>query len=76
MRFKCLIANDEAIILNLLTMLFKINNFEVVAAQNGHEAFEKVEKSFIKDDHGNYQGLFDLIVLDLNMPISDGFEAC
>ena len=63
-------------ILQLLNLCFTVNDFEVVEAQNGYEAFEEVEKSFFEDEKGNHSNLFDLIVLDLNMPISDGFEAC
>lgn len=63
-------------ILQLLNLCFTVNDFEVVEAQNGYEAFEEVEKSFFEDEKGIHSNLFDLIVLDLNMPISDGFEAC
>lgn len=52
-----------------------MNSFDVTLAQNGHEAFEEVEKTFIKDEEGFYSNLFDLIILDLRMPITDGFEA-
>ena len=41
-------------------------NFEVTTAQNGQVAFEKFRSC----------NNFDLVILDLNMPISDGYEAC
>ena len=42
---------------------------EVVTAINGHQAFEIVSK---QTEHTG----FDLVILDLNMPISDGYETC
>lgn len=43
--------------------------FEVETADNGYVALQKVKQ---KEDP-NY---FDLIILDINMPISNGFDAC
>ena len=45
---------------------------KVDKALNGFEAFQSVMVKF----NDNPQELYDVIVLDLNMPISDGFEAC
>ena len=42
---------------------------EVATAINGYEAFEILSKQ--REDTR-----FDLVVLDLNMPISDGYETC
>jgi len=70
---RVLIANDEPMQLRILELLFRKNNFEVMTALNGHEAFLKVQEQFDKDD---LTGMIDLIVLDLNMPISDGYDAC
>jgi len=43
----------------------------VSTAQNGYEAFEQVKSTVDQGaDH-----MFDLIILDLNMPISNGFDA-
>ena len=65
-QFKCLIANDEAMQLEILAMMFRMAGMEVTTAINGHQAFEFLSKS--RD--------FDLVVLDLHMPISDGYETC
>ena len=57
-----------------------MNNFDVVVAQNGHEAFEEIQNTLRKFQDPNCteseRQLFDLVVLDLNMPISDGYETC
>ena len=42
---------------------------KVTTAINGHHAFEIMNKSLEGES-------FDLVVLDLNMPISDGYETC
>ena len=55
--------------------MFKRSNFKTTLAQNGYEAYNLVLKSMQVDSEGK-QDLFDLIVLDLNMPISNGFETC
>jgi CheY-like chemotaxis protein len=39
---------------------------EITTAINGHQAFELLSKTLD----------FDLVVLDLHMPISDGYETC
>ena len=52
-------------------MLFEKENFEVDVARNGYEALEKVQESVEKQDR-----MFNLVLLDINMPIMNGFEAC
>ena len=74
--YKCLIANDEPLQLQIIQLMFELNDFETTTAQNGHEAYELAVNSFNEDQNGYNSNLFDIIVLDLNMPISDGFEAC
>ena len=55
----------------ILDVLMKQQGFIVVTAENGHEAFMLVKESLGKADL-----LFDLILLDINMPICNGNEAC
>ena len=68
---KCLIANDDPLQLTILETLFEKLNFNVTTAINGQSAYEEVRKFMI--DQNSY---FDLILLDLNMPVTDGYEAC
>ena len=63
-------ANDDEMQLLALTHIIAKCNFEVIPVKNGYEAYLEAQKS-IKDSK-----LFDLILLDLNMPITDGYEAC
>ena len=63
---KILIVDDEAKIREVVKeYAMLIHGFEVEEAENGYEAITKVE-------HTN----FDLIVLDIMMPVMDGFTAC
>lgn len=66
---RVLIANDEIFQLQILCDMFKGKHFDVTSAVNGHEAFLFAQKSL--------SGLpYDLVVLDLEMPISNGYETC
>lgn len=49
----------------------KQSGFQVQQATNGYEAFQMVANS-LQDP----QDFFTLILMDLNMPISDGFDTC
>lgn len=62
MRTKILIVDDEEDILQLLKYNLEKNKFDVITAKNGFEALQKIE---LKPD---------LVILDLMMPIIDGFE--
>ena len=63
----------------VLKCIFDRNEFDTTTAINGFEAFEIVSDSLKDQDRDfqtQYQETFDLIVLDLGMPISDGYESC
>ena len=68
---RCLIANDDPMSLNILEQLFRFTGFVTEIARNGHEAYEIVQET-LNTPHE----LFDIIVLDLNMPITNGYDAC
>ncbi|HSS99777.1 MAG TPA: response regulator [Terriglobales bacterium] len=61
---KILIAEDNAINRELLRELLETRGFEVIEACNGQEALEKIEETQP-----------DLLLLDLGMPVLDGFGA-
>ena len=60
---KVLVVDDEAPILELLTYNLKKTGYEVMTAVNGLEALE-VAKKFLPD----------LVLLDIMMPVMDGYE--
>jgi two-component system, OmpR family, alkaline phosphatase synthesis response regulator PhoP len=62
---KILIADDEPDILEIIQFNLQTEGYEVVAAKNGDEAFEKAKKF-----------LPDLIMLDIMMPGKNGIEVC
>lgn len=61
---KVLVADDNKINVTLATMLLKRKNILFEVAQNGKEAYELF-----------LQGGFNLILMDLRMPVMDGFES-
>ncbi len=46
-------------------------NFDIIAALNGQEAYEAVINN-LKNNNNS----FDIVLLDLDMPIMNGYEAC
>ena len=64
MNAKILIADDESDIVSMLGNFFESKGFRVLPAFNGAEALKQVEKQP------------DIILLDINMPGTDGLEVC
>jgi len=64
-RKKILAVDDDQDDLKMITMILEPEGYEVVTAENGNEALQKVESENP-----------DLILLDVMMPELDGFAAC
>jgi len=62
---RILLADDEPAILTLLSYPLSQDGYEVTPATNGAEALERFG-----------EGDFDLVVLDVTMPLLDGLEVC
>ncbi len=62
---KILVVDDEVYILHILEFSLGAEGFEVITANNGEIAVEKA-----------IQEKPDLIVLDIMMPVLDGYETC
>jgi len=60
---KILVGEDSSIIINLTKSVLSFEQYEVKAARNGKQVLEMLEK----ED-------FDLILMDLNMPVLDGIS--
>jgi len=61
---KILLVDDDKEIRNILEIYLNNNECQVILAENGQEALDKVDDSF------------DLILMDIMMPVMDGIEAC
>ena len=61
---KVLIAEDSSVIQNLTKKILQFQNFEIQSVKNGKELLEHVEND-----------TYDVILLDINMPIMNGIEA-
>jgi two-component system response regulator ResD len=64
-RFKVLVADDDTNVCEIIRLYFKQQQIELVEANNGLAALELVEKESP-----------DIIILDVMMPVMDGYEAC
>ncbi|UCH83047.1 MAG: response regulator [Candidatus Latescibacterota bacterium] len=62
---KVLVVDDEVYILHILDFSLGAEGFDVITANNGELAVEKA-----------IQEQPDLIVLDVMMPVLDGYETC
>lgn len=62
---RILVAEDERDIRELITFSLQLNGYQITEATNGAEAIEKALKI-----------LPDLILLDVRMPKTTGYEAC
>ena len=60
---KVLIAEDSSVIQNLAKKILEFQNFEIHSVKNGQQVLDALEK----ED-------FDIILLDINMPVMDGME--
>jgi len=60
---KVLIAEDSSVIQNLTKKILEFQNFEITSAKNGDQVIKLLEKEN-----------FDILLLDINMPVMDGME--
>jgi CheY-like chemotaxis protein/anti-sigma regulatory factor (Ser/Thr protein kinase) len=63
-RPRLLLAEDDQTIRNILQVMLQRSNYEIDIAENGHKAVDMWEK-----------GSYDLILMDVQMPLLNGFEA-
>jgi len=60
---KILIAEDSSVIQNITKKVLQFQLFDIEVVKNGQEVMEKVQATY-----------FDMILLDINMPLMDGME--
>nr|WP_068887560.1 ATP-binding protein [Pedobacter panaciterrae] len=63
-QLRILLAEDNAMNILFMKKLLSTWNAQIVIAENGQEAFRLAEENY-----------FDVILMDLNMPVMDGYEA-
>jgi CheY-like chemotaxis protein len=62
---KVLIVDDDPDITKVISFRVKKAGYDTETAQNGQEALDKLKKE-----------KFDLVLLDIKMPVMDGYEFC
>jgi hypothetical protein len=60
---KVMIAEDSSVIQNLTRRILSIQNYEITSVKNGQQVLDALNK-----DH------YDIILMDINMPVMDGIE--
>ena len=60
---KVLIAEDSTVIQNITKRVLQFQNFEITAVKNGQQVMDELAK-----------GSFDIVLMDINMPLMDGME--
>jgi CheY-like chemotaxis protein len=60
---KVLIAEDSSVIQNLARKILEFQNFEIHAVKNGQQVLDELAKAD-----------FDILLLDINMPVMDGMD--
>jgi CheY-like chemotaxis protein len=60
---RVLIAEDSSVIQNLAKKILEFQNFEITSVKNGEQVLQLLEKE-----------PFDILLLDINMPVMDGME--
>lgn len=63
---RLLLVEDEDVLRGLVSQFLRLENYEVVAAEDGRRAVDVYAAD----------GPFDVVLLDLNLPILSGVEAC
>ena len=58
-----LVADDSSTVRKFVSFSLKMENFNVITAEDGMDALEKMSQAHV-----------DLAIVDLNMPNMDGFE--
>ncbi|MGR3810202.1 response regulator [Jiulongibacter sp. NS-SX5] len=58
-----LIAEDSSVIQNLAKKILEFQNFKITAVKNGEQVIQLLDKE-----------PFDIVLLDINMPVMDGLE--
>jgi len=66
-QFVILVADDEVLIRNLVTLLMQEDGHFVLSAADGHEGLELSR---------HYPGVIDLVITDLEMPRLNGSDLC
>jgi two-component system, cell cycle response regulator DivK len=60
---KILVAEDSSVIQNLTKKILTLQNFQITSVKNGEQVLQKLSEES-----------FDLILMDINMPVMDGIE--
>lgn len=63
MKKRVLVAEDSSVIQNLTRKILQMQNYDIISVNNGEQVLKKLQDE-----------TFDIILMDINMPVMDGME--
>jgi CheY-like chemotaxis protein len=72
---RILVVDDDEALGRLATIVLELQGAQVTSADNGKAALTLVRDAMSRDDRGENTPPFDVILMDMKMPVMDGYEA-
>ncbi|MEK6614740.1 MAG: response regulator, partial [Bacteroidota bacterium] len=71
-KLKIMLVEDNQLNVKLILSLFSENNLKLQAAENGSACIEKLKEN---NGSSSLTTCFDIILMDMEMPVMNGYEA-
>lgn len=72
---RVLLVDDTLSVVKMTSMLLRRAGWEVKVAENGAVALQMISEELAKEGANSQRPAFDVVLMDLQMPVMDGLEA-